>query len=134
MEQLAYPPRITPFTKPFWDGLRERRFTTTICENCSHVTFPPKPVCPACWSEKVDWVELKGTGVLRSFTEICAAPLAFAKEAPYIVGLVDLDEGIRCLSRIKAPYDALAPDIRVHVVFREAEPSYLFDFVPERSL
>ncbi len=128
MEQLAYPPRITPFTKPFWDGLLEKRFMTTICEDCSHMTFPPKPVCPACWSQKVKWVELKGTGVLRSFTEISVAPLAFAKEVPYVVGLIDLDEGIRCLSRVQAPYETLIPDTPVHVVFRKAEPSYLFEF------
>lgn len=131
MEQLAYPPRITPFTEPFWNGLREKRFTTTVCTDCAHMTFPPKPVCPECWSQNVTWTELKGTGVLRSFTEVAIAPLAFAKEAPYVIGLVDLDEGIRCMSRITAPYDTLVPDSPVQVVFREAEPAYLFEFEPQ---
>ncbi|KAA9163315.1 Zn-ribbon domain-containing OB-fold protein [Amycolatopsis acidicola] len=127
--ELAYPPRITPFTKTFWDGLREGRFSTTRCRQCSHMTFPPKPVCPECWSKDVEWVELSGRGVLRSYTEVTAAPSMFAAEAPYILCLVDLDEGIRCLSRVIADWGELVPDKRVRVQVREAEPAYLFDFV-----
>jgi uncharacterized protein len=60
---------------------------------------------------------------------VSAAPAIFAAEAPYILCLVDLDEGIRCLSRVLADWDDLTPDIRVRVKVREAEPTYLFDFV-----
>jgi uncharacterized OB-fold protein len=129
-EQLAYPPRVTEFTATFWNGLRESRFQTTKCLACEHLTFPPKPICPNCWSSAVQWIELRGTGVLRSYTEVCAAPSMFAAEAPYVLGLVDLDEGVRCLSRIDAAWDDLRPDDHVEVRFREAEPAYLFEFVP----
>jgi uncharacterized OB-fold protein len=127
-DQLAYPPRCTAFTAPFWEGLRESRFQTTKCLDCDHITFPPKPVCPNCWSANLQWIELKGTGVLRSYTEVCVAPLMFAEEAPYILCLVDLDEGVRCLSRIRGGWDDLRPDVRVRVTFRRAEPAYLFEF------
>jgi uncharacterized protein len=131
MDKLAYPPRVTPFTKPFWDALRERRLTTTICDDCGHMTFPPKPICPDCWSSKISWQTLSGKGILRSYTEICAAPLAFATEVPFTICLVDLDEGVRCMSRVKASFEALAPDIRVRAVYREAEPEFLFEFEPD---
>lgn len=93
------------------------------------MTFPPKPVCPNCWSSNLEWQTLRGTGILRSYTEVCVAPAMFADEAPYVLCLVDLDEGVRCLSRIRANWDDLRPDVRVSVTFREAEPSYLFEFV-----
>lgn len=128
MEKLAYPPRMTAFTKTFWDALSQKKFLTTRCNACKEMTFPPKPLCPGCWSKDLNWVELKGNGVLRSFTEVSAAPLVFANEAPYVIGLVDLDEGIRCMSRIVAPYDSLKPDMRVRLKIREAEPVCLFDF------
>lgn len=128
LPELAYPPRRTAFTAPFWDGLREGVFQTTKCDDCSHMTFPPKPVCPHCWSDKVSWQKLSGKGILRSYTEICAAPLAFAEEVPYTVCLVDLDENIRCMSRINATFEELTPDVRVKVVFRKATPEYLFEF------
>lgn len=126
---LAYPPRVTAFTTPFWDGLRASVFRTTKCRSCSHMTFPPKPVCPQCWSKDVDWVELTGRGVLRSYTEVCAAPAVFADEVPYLLGLVDLDENVRCLSRVLASWDELEPDLRVKIRIRESEPTCLFDFV-----
>ncbi len=128
MDQLSYPPRTTPFTAPFWQGLREKRLSTTVCDDCAHMTFPPKPVCPNCWSDKVSWKDLSGKGVLRSYTEICAAPLAFAEEVPYTICLVDLDEGVRCMSRVTLPFEDLTPDSRVRVTFRAAEPEYLFEF------
>ncbi|MGQ4598904.1 OB-fold domain-containing protein [Nocardia sp. R6R-6] len=127
-DQLAYPPRITAFTSTFWEGLREKKFRTTRCSGCAHITFPPKPVCPDCWSAEVEWIDLSGTGVLRSYTEVCAAPSMFADEAPYILCLVDLDEGVRCLSRIRADWNDLRPDARVRVRFRESTPTHLFEF------
>ncbi|RNL62807.1 Zn-ribbon domain-containing OB-fold protein [Nocardioides marmoriginsengisoli] len=128
-EQLAYPPRMTEFTAPFWDGLREGRLSTTQCTSCAEISFPPKPLCPGCWSSDVTWIDLRGTGTLRSYTEVSAAPSMFAHEVPYTLCLVDLDEGVRCLSRVRNAWDELVPDARVEVVFREAEPAYLFEFV-----
>ena len=132
-DTLAYPPRVTAFTATFWEGLREGRFRTTRCLRCLHVTFPPKPVCPECWGDQLEWIDLSGRGVLRSYTEVSAAPAMFAAEVPYILCLVDLDEGIRCLSRVLADWDDLTPDLRVRVKVREAEPTYLFDFVVDEE-
>lgn len=128
MEQLAYPPRMTEFTRPFWTALSEGRFLTTRCVKCSHMTFPPKPLCPECWSKDVEWVPLKGEGVLRSYTEVCVAPEMFAKEVPYVLGIIDLDEGIRCMSRVLAPYDKLKVDQRVKLKIRQSQPVCLYDF------
>jgi len=127
--RLVYPPRMTAFTQPFWDGLREDRFQTTRCRDCAHMTFPPKPVCPECWQSDVEWVQLSGRGTLASYTEVSAAPQIFAHEAPYTLCIVDLDEGVRCVSRVLADWDDLVPDARVRVTMRAAEPTYLFEFV-----
>lgn len=126
---LVYPPRMTEFTRTFWDGLKEGRFLTSRCKDCGHLTFPPKPICPECWKSDLEWVELSGRGSLVSYTEVSAAPQMFAHEAPYTLCIVDLDEGVRCVSRVLADWDSLTPDARVRVKFREAEPVYLFDFV-----
>ena len=136
MPTLAYPPRVTEFTRPFWDGLREGQFQTTQCTACQHITFPPKPICPACWSDAVEWISLRGGGYLRSYTEVFAAPAIFASEVPYVLAIIDLDEDIRCLSRVLATWDELQADARVRVQIRQAEPTYLFDFVldPEETV
>lgn len=130
---LVYPPRVTEFTRPFWDALREERLLTSRCLKCGHMTFPPKPVCPECWESELEWVELSGRGTLVSYTEVSAAPAMFAHEAPYTLCIVDLDEGVRCVSRILAAWDDLVPDARVRVAYRKSEPEYLFEFVLDQT-
>ncbi len=96
----SYPPRVSAFTQRFWGALQDGRFETTRCADCERVTFPPKPFCPHCWSKNLTWVPLRGRGRLYSQTVVHAAPAVFRAEAPYRVGIVDLDEGLRIATRI----------------------------------
>jgi uncharacterized OB-fold protein len=96
----AYPPRMTEFTRTFWMALAEGRFTTTKCEACEKLAFPPKPFCPHCWSNRIAWTPLSGRGTLYSQTVVHAAPTVFVHEVPYRVGIVDLDEQLRIATRV----------------------------------
>jgi uncharacterized OB-fold protein len=53
----------------------------------------------------MEWVEFKGTGKLAAFTSITVAPPYMAQEGfnrnnPYVVGVVELDEGVKAVARI----------------------------------
>ena len=123
----SYPPRISAFTQPFWDGLRSGRWQTTCCQECSRQTFPPKPVCPHCWSTRVTWSDLSARGTLYSWTRIHAAPTAFASEAPYAVGIVDLDSGIRLACRLhEGDPVAWRPGMTVEMTVLQFEDGPLF--------
>lgn len=81
----------------------------------------PRHLCPVCWSEQLEWVEAKGTGSVHSFTIIRRAPMAaFALRAPYVLALIDLDEGPRMMANVLGE-DALSVRIgdRVKVTFEE---------------
>lgn len=130
LPELAWTPPVTQFTETFWRALDEGRLLTTRCLDCAGLTFPPKPICPACWGGRVEWVSLAGRGWLRSFTEVWTAPRRFAPEVPYVLGLVDLEEGLRLLSRIRAAYEELSVDQPVELVIRRARPVSLFEFRP----
>ena len=95
-----WPPRVSAFTKPFWDALMEGRLITTRGKRSGRLTFPPKPFCPHDWGREVEWVELSGRGKLYAQTVIHAAPAAFAGEVPIRNGIVDLNEGLRVAARI----------------------------------
>ena len=95
-----WPPRVSAFTKPFWDALAEGRLTTTRGKSSRRLTFPPKPFCPYDWGREIEWVELTGRGRLYSQTIIHATPAAFAREAPIRNGIVTLEEGLRVAARI----------------------------------
>lgn len=90
-----YPPRVTDFTKPFWQGLAEGRFLVTRCTRCEHSSFPPKPICPVCWATEITWFEVDTTGKLYSWTRVHAGPAIFDPDLPYVIGIVDLEAGIR---------------------------------------
>jgi uncharacterized OB-fold protein len=96
----AYPPRVSAFTQTFWEGLRAGHWQTTCCEACGKFTFPPKPVCPHCWSDRMAWKDLSARGALYSWTRIHSAPKVFVDEAPYAVGVIDLDSDLRIATRL----------------------------------
>jgi uncharacterized OB-fold protein len=122
-----YPPRISDFTSQFWDGLANGEWRTTRCRDCAKFTFPPKPVCPHCWSEAMDWQALSNRGTLYSWTRIHAAPRVFRDEAPYVVCIVDLDIELRIACRLLET-TSLEPMIGnpVEVVVLEYEDGPLF--------
>lgn len=90
-----YPPRVTAFTEPFWTGLASGEFRITRCAKCDMPSFPPKPICPHCWTDDVRWEVIATPGTLYSWTRIHAGPAIFESDLPYPVGIVDLDIGIR---------------------------------------
>lgn len=96
----AYPPRVTEFTQRFWQGLDEGNLFTTRCRSCEMLAFPPKPICPHCWADAPNWVEIDSTGTLYSWTRIHASPAQFVPELPYEVGVVDLDDNLRIACRV----------------------------------
>jgi uncharacterized protein len=104
-----YPPRVSEFTKTFWDALAQGRFLTTRGTRSRRLTFPPKQISPHDWNEPIEWVELSGKGKLYSWTTMHAVPAAFQFEAPYRVCVVDLEEGVRVTTRLlgndSAPLD-----------------------------
>lgn len=106
---------------PYWNAARERRLLIRKCGACGELHFMPRHLCPACWSEQLEWVDAKGTGSVHSFTIIRRAPVAtFAAQTPYVVALIDLDEGPRMISNLLGE-DALSVKIgdRVEVTFED---------------
>ena len=98
----AYPPRTTAFTEPYWLALAEGRLQTTRCCSCAKLTYPPKPICPHCWTDQIEWTEIDPQGILYTWTRIHAGPAMFAAELPYEVGIVDLNVGLRIAVRLVA--------------------------------
>jgi uncharacterized protein len=62
----------------FYDNLRQNKWTTTKCKKCGHIAYPPGVICPKCWSEDLEWVELPKTATIVAITETLAgAPAGF---------------------------------------------------------
>jgi len=106
---------------PYWTAAREGRLMIRKCGSCGSLHFMPRYLCPICWSDNLEWIEAKGTGTVHSFTVIRRAPLpAFAARVPYVVALIDLEEGPRLMANILGD-DSLSVVIgdRVKVTFED---------------
>jgi uncharacterized OB-fold protein len=94
-------PRPTPETKPYWDACQQHQFLIQRCNQCSHYQFYPRILCTACMSRDVTWVAAKGLGQVLSYTIIHRAiSKAYAAEVPYIVALIQLQEGPTMMSNV----------------------------------
>lgn len=85
-------------TAAFYKFLSERKLMGSHCRACGKIYLPPRPLCPECLSDRMEWAELSGRGRLLAFTVVHVAPTAmlaagFGRENPYCVGLVRLEEG-----------------------------------------
>jgi uncharacterized protein len=95
-------PTPTPESAPYWKGLRESRLLIQKCGRCGKLRHYPRPVCDACFSMDVDWIEASGRGTVHSWTQTHHAFLpAFAHDLPYILVTVDLEEGVRMNARLR---------------------------------
>ena len=121
-------------TQPFWDGCARGELLLQHCGACGTLRHPPSPICPHCRSTEHAWVPANGRGTVYTYTVVRQA-LAKGWDArvPYVVAVVELDEGPRILSNI---VEVAAEDVRigmrVEVVFIASQgEQQLFVFKPE---
>jgi uncharacterized OB-fold protein len=109
-------PHPTPFTQPFWDALRDARLVIQRCSECGVWRWPPQVACPTCLSEHYTWADTTGRGRLYSYS-VVHRPVDPARfDAPYVLAVVQLDEGPRLLTNIiDCPFDELRVDLPVEL-------------------
>ncbi|HEV8295740.1 MAG TPA: OB-fold domain-containing protein [Acidimicrobiales bacterium] len=111
------------FTKPWWAACRARRLLVRRCGGCGRLHFPPRPACPYCWSEEVDWYETSGAGTIYTFSIVRENDMApFSRSLPYVPAIVALNEGPRLMTTIiESPWRAIAVGAAVIVSFVDRE-------------
>lgn len=96
---VAPPPPADDPGAPFWEATRERRLVIQTCEDCGHRQHYPRPLCLACGGTSLRFDEAAGTAKVVSHTTVARAPFE-GLEPPYVIAIVELDEGVRLLTRI----------------------------------
>lgn len=69
------------------------QLTGERCDHCGEAIFPPRDVCPACAEPAQELQTFSGRGTVFSYTTVLDAPAGFEEQAPYVVALIQLDEG-----------------------------------------
>lgn len=89
-----------PATAAFWEGTAQSQLLIQRCLPCDKSYFYPRPFCPRCGSDDVEWQPASGRATLTSYV-INFRPLPpFDPAVPIIVALVELEEGPRMVSYI----------------------------------
>ena len=112
-------PAVQPWTEEFWKAAKQHKLLIQECQECKSKIFYPRKFCPECWSSNLGWIEASGKGKVYSFSVMMdQVEPKFLKDLPYILAFVDLEEGIRMMSRIVGcePEDVTF-DMDVEVVF-----------------
>lgn len=124
-------PRPTELSRPFWQAANQGRLVLQRCDACSAYRWTPQILCPHCMAEAFTWTEVSGKGALYSFTIVHRPPLP-EFETPYVLGVVELDEGPLMLTRvINADAADVAIGMRVEVDFtRASDDINLYTFRP----
>jgi uncharacterized OB-fold protein len=120
-------PQPDPATAPYWNAAREHRLVLPRCDACNQVHFYPRALCPHCGGNAFAWVAAAGQGTVYSFTTIRRAPSpAFEPHVPYVVAIVELDEGPHLMTNIvKCDADKVRIGDRVSVDFLDVDDTTL---------
>jgi uncharacterized OB-fold protein len=98
---LPFPEQLTAEAAHYFEAAAQGRLELQRCDACERVWFYPRPACVACGSERFRWIVASGRGRVHSHSVVHRAPsAAFRERVPYVVALIDLDEGPRMMANI----------------------------------
>ena len=101
----------------FWQGCAAGAVRYQSCTACAALQSYPRARCLHCGAAALEWRTAAGEGTVYALTRVERAPSdEFRALAPYVIVLVDLDEGCRMMAH-GAP--GLAIGDRVGVFFFE---------------
>jgi uncharacterized OB-fold protein len=120
----------SPLTAPYWAALEQGRLTFQRCA-CAHAWLPPRENCPRCLASDWRWETASGAARLISWVVYHTAyHPAFADKLPYNVAIVELTEGPRLITNIRADHATLAIGMTLRLTPERAGPVTLARFAP----
>jgi uncharacterized OB-fold protein len=118
------PIEITSVTAPFWEGLAEGQFRVARCAGCDRLCFPPRAICPECHGRMFTWQPLCGRGTLYAESKVQQSPPVYGILSPMRVAVVDLEEGIRIVTRLLPSVNPVRLDSAVELVVTSHPDGY----------
>lgn len=107
----------------YWREIPRRyRMEAEKCTGCGYVAFPPRRICPKCKNRKFEPTVLAPEGKILTFTVIHVPATQFSDEAPFAIGVVELDGGVRITAQlVDCDHGSLEIGQRVRTEFRKIQ-------------
>jgi uncharacterized OB-fold protein len=97
-------------TQPFWEAAKNGKLVIQYCKDTGKPQFFPRPVSMANGKRNLEWREVSGRGKVYSFTNTFSAWPGHEDRVPYLVALVELEEGVRILANL---FNVKAGDVKI---------------------
>lgn len=120
----------------YWKAASEGRFVLPSCVPCGKPFWHPRPHCPFCGSDQVEWKAASGRGSIHTYTVVRqSAHPWFRERVPYVVAMIELDEGPLVMSNVvECDPEAVRIGLRVRVTFERLDADVGVPlFVPEEG-
>lgn len=114
-------PAVDSDSRPFWEGLQKEELLIQRCNHCQKHIFYPRSICPHCFYEDVSWVKSSGQGHIYSYTVVHQTFGAFKDQVPFVVGIVELDEGVRMMTRVLGDREQIMVGNSVEIVYKKID-------------
>jgi len=119
----------------FWTTVANRALEIPFCAACKTFFWYPRPFCPTCWSDAVEFRASTGMGTIWTYTIVRFAHGAqnvWQEKVPYVVALVTLDERVRIMGNvIGCDVDSIRSGQRVRLTYHEVGDRTLPAFLVE---
>nr|WP_090277350.1 OB-fold domain-containing protein [Mycolicibacterium komanii]CRL71699.1 putative nucleic-acid-binding protein containing a Zn-ribbon [Mycolicibacterium komanii] len=118
-------PTIDSDSESWWAAVQDRTLMINACGSCGRNSLYARPFCPHCWSEDVRLAPATGRSRLYTWSVIHQNVAPF-DAVPYVVAMVDLDEGPRLMTEIvDCPAERLSAGMQLEIGFREDDNGFV---------
>jgi len=85
----------------YWSAGTQGMLKIPKCSSCRRLHWYPRVRCPHCGSAELGWVQASGRGVVHTYTVVRqSTDKYFNARVPYVLAMIDLDEGVRIMSNV----------------------------------
>ena len=124
----------------YWREIPQRyRLEANKCVPCNLTFFPPRLICPECQNRSLEKTKLADNGKVVTYTIIRVPPSQFKDQAPYAVGIVEMEDGVKLTAQVvDCDFEDMKIGMPVKIEFRKLYEEgqsgilcYGYKFVPE---
>lgn len=125
-------PRPNADSQPYWEACNRSELTYQRCGACGHAQFYPRSLCIQCNSMDLSWQKSSGRATVYSFTEMHRAAIpSYQADVPYLVALLELEEGFRLVANVEGPTHGVQIGTKGRIVFEDRGEQKVPKFLPD---
>lgn len=118
-------PTVDVDSESWWAAVQDRRLMVSRCAACGRKWVHPRPFCPHCWGEDIDLSAATGKARVYTWSVIHQNAAPFDSRTPYVVAMVDLDEGPRLMTVLEdCPPERVQAGMDVAIAFRDDDDGF----------